>query len=41
LFIDEVIVIGHAISTFLNGFYGYHHITIALEDQYKITFVTD
>jgi hypothetical protein len=38
---DEVIniVVGHAIYTFLNGFLGYHQISITLEDQHKIAFV--
>jgi hypothetical protein len=32
-FTDEVIntIVGHEIYTFLNGFFGYHHISIALE----------
>jgi hypothetical protein len=31
---DEVmnIVVGHAVYTFLNGFLGYHKISITLED---------
>jgi hypothetical protein len=42
-FTDEVInfVIEHEVYTFLNGFSRYHHISITLEDQYKIAFVTD
>jgi len=42
-FIDEAIniVVGHEIYTFLDGFFGYHWIPIALEDQYKIAFVID
>ncbi len=42
-FTNEVIniVTEHEVYTFLNGFSRYHHISIALEDQYKIAFVTD
>jgi hypothetical protein len=42
-FIDEVIniIIKHEVYTFLNGCFGYHHISIALEDQYKTTFITN
>jgi hypothetical protein len=41
-FIDEVIniVVRHEVYTFLNGFYRYHQISIALEDEYKTTFIT-
>ncbi len=40
-FTNEVIniVLGHEIYTFLDGYFGYHHISITLEDQYKTTFV--
>jgi hypothetical protein len=33
-FIDEVIniIARHEVCTFLDGFYGYHYISIALED---------
>jgi hypothetical protein len=27
--------------SFLNGYYGYHQISIALKDKYKTTFVTN
>jgi hypothetical protein len=42
-FTDEVIniVVGHEVYTFLDGFSGYHQISIAPEDQYKTTFVTN
>jgi hypothetical protein len=42
-FTDEVIniIIEHEVYTFLNCFSKYHHISITLEDQYKIAFVTD
>jgi hypothetical protein len=42
LFINEVIntIVGHEVYTFLDSFYGCHQISISLEDQYKITFVT-
>jgi hypothetical protein len=42
-FIDEVIniVAKHEVYTFLDGFFGYHQISIALVDQYKTTFVTN
>jgi hypothetical protein len=35
------IVGGHEAYTFLDGFFGYHQISIALKDKYKITFVID
>jgi hypothetical protein len=35
------VVVGHEVYTFLDGFYGYHQISIALKCQYKIAFVTD
>jgi hypothetical protein len=34
-------VTSHELYSFLDGFLGYHHIMIALEDQYKIAFITD
>jgi hypothetical protein len=42
-FTNEVIniVVGHEVYTFLDGFFGYHHISIALGDQYKIAFIVD
>jgi hypothetical protein len=42
-FINEVIniIAEHEVYTFLNGFFGYHQISIALKDQYKIAFVTN
>jgi len=42
-FIDEVIdtIVGHEVYTFLDGFSGYHHISIAPKDQYKTAFVTN
>jgi hypothetical protein len=42
-FINEVIniVVEHEVYTFLDGFFGYHQISIALGDQYKIDFVVD
>jgi hypothetical protein len=42
-FIDEVfnIIVGHKTYSFLNGFFKYHKISIAFEDQYKTTFVID
>jgi hypothetical protein len=43
LFINEVIniVVEHEVYTFLDGFFGYHEITITLEEQYKIAFIID
>jgi hypothetical protein len=40
-FINEVInnVVGYEVYTFLDGFPRYHQISMALKDQYKITFV--
>jgi hypothetical protein len=35
------IVAGHEVYTFFDGFFGYHQISIAPKDQYKIAFVTD
>jgi hypothetical protein len=42
-FTDEVIIIvaRHEVYTFLDSFFRYHKISIALEDQYKIAFVID
>jgi len=42
-FIDEVlnIVIGYKAYSFLDGYLGYHQISIALKDKYKMTFVID
>jgi hypothetical protein len=42
-FTNEIIniVVGHEVYTFLDGFLGYHQISIALEDQYETTFVID
>jgi hypothetical protein len=42
-FTNEVfnIVTKHEVYTFLYGFLRYHHISIALKDQYKTTFVTN
>jgi len=42
-FIDEVfnIVIGYNAYFFLDGYLGYHQISIALKDKYKVAFVTD
>jgi hypothetical protein len=42
-FINEVIniVAIHEVYTFLDGFFGYHQISIAPKYQYKIAFVID
>jgi hypothetical protein len=42
-FTNEIIniVVGHEVYTFLDGFLGYHQISMALEDQYETTFVID
>jgi len=42
-YIDEVIniVVGHEVYTFIDGFFGHHHISIGLKDQYKIAFIND
>jgi hypothetical protein len=42
-FTDEVIniIVGHEVYTFLSGFFRYHQISIALEDQYQTTFNTN
>jgi hypothetical protein len=34
-------IIGNEAYSFLDGYSGYHQIFIALEDRYKIAFVTD
>jgi hypothetical protein len=43
LFIDEVLntIIGYETYSFLNGYLGYHQISIAPKDKYKITCVID
>jgi hypothetical protein len=33
------IIVGYEVYSFLDGYLGYHHIFIALEDRYKTTFV--
>jgi hypothetical protein len=42
-FMKEVLdmVVGHEVYLFFDGFLGYHHIMITLEDMYKIAFVID
>jgi putative transposase len=42
-FIDEVLntVVGCEACSFLDGYFRYYHISIILEDKYKITFVID
>jgi len=42
-FIDEMlnIVIGYNAYSFLDGYLGYHQISIALKEKYKVAFVTD
>jgi hypothetical protein len=42
LFIDEILdtIVGYEAYSFLDGYLGYHQIFIALEDIYKIAFVT-
>ncbi len=42
-FIDEVLNIVATCEAYslLVGYYRYHHISIALEDRYKIVFITD
>jgi hypothetical protein len=34
-------VSGHEVYSFLDGFSGYHQITITPEDRYKIAFIID
>jgi hypothetical protein len=43
LFIDEVLntIVGYEAYFFSDGYLGFHQISIALEDKYKIAFVTD
>jgi hypothetical protein len=40
-FIDEMlnIVVGYDAYSFLNGYSGYHQISIAPKDKYKIAFI--
>jgi len=42
-FANEVfnIIVGHDAYSFLDGYFGYHHISITLEDIYKTMFVTN
>jgi hypothetical protein len=42
-FTNEVLdkVISHEVYLFLDGFFGYHQIQIALKDHYKTTFIMD
>jgi hypothetical protein len=42
-FIDEVLntMAGCEAFSFLDGYFGYHYISIAQEDKYKIVFVTN
>jgi hypothetical protein len=42
-FTDEVLdaVIGYALYTFLDGFCGYNQLSVAEQDRYKTTFVTE
>jgi hypothetical protein len=42
-FIDKILdkVMNHEVYSFLDGFSGYHQIQVALEDQYKATFIMD
>jgi hypothetical protein len=42
-FIEEVLdkMAGHEVYLFLDGFFGYHQIMIALENRYKAAFITD
>ncbi len=43
LFTNEIIytIAIDEVYTFLDGFFGYHHISIASKEMYKITFVND
>jgi hypothetical protein len=34
-------VAGHYLYSFLDGYFGYHQISIAPKDKYKTTFVTN
>jgi large-conductance mechanosensitive channel len=42
-FTNEIIntIVEHQVYTFLNGFFGFHQISIAPKDYYKTTFVID
>jgi hypothetical protein len=42
-FTNEVFntIAGHDAYSFLDGYFGHHHISITLEDRYKTTFVTN
>jgi hypothetical protein len=42
-FIDEMLntIVGYEAYSFLDGYSGYHQISIAPKDKYKTTFVTD
>ncbi len=42
-FIDEMlnIIVWYEVYSFLDGYSGYHQISITLEDRYKTTFVID
>ncbi len=42
-FIEEVLdmVVGHEVYSFLDGFLGYHQITIAPKNKCKTTFIID
>jgi hypothetical protein len=42
-FINEVlnIVVGHDVYSFFDKYFGYHQISIALKDRYKIAFAID
>ncbi len=42
-FIDEVLntITGYEAYSFLDGYLGYHQISIAIEDRYKTAFVTN
>ncbi len=42
-FTDEILntVVGHDLYSFLNGYIGYHQISVAPKDKYKTIFVTN
>ncbi len=42
-FIDEILntIVGYEAYSFLDGYSGYHQISIVLQDRYKTAFVTD
>jgi hypothetical protein len=42
-FTEEILdmVLGHEVYSFLDGFLGYHHITITSKYKYKTTFITN